>query len=88
MKDHFSDAQLLYDWYRKGKGTAIGSDGRKAIRVEKTDRGYELILDVSGYGAIRYLLKSYPGNRRLKYSDLVNTYKEMYKDSTSYFGIG
>ena len=80
MKDHFSDAQLLYDWYRKGKGTAIGSDGRKAIRVEKTDRGYELILDVSGYGAIRYLLKSYPGNRRLKYSDLVNTYKEMYKD--------
>ena len=78
LQDHFKDAQLLYNWYLGGKGTAIGSNSRKAIRLEKTSEGYILYLDVPEYGLVKYYLKDNPGNRELKYSDLKSVVRTIY----------
>lgn len=83
LPDHFRDAQLLYNWYLGGKGTAIGSANRKAIRLEKSPEGdYVLYLDVPGYGRIEYHLKNNPGNRELKYSDLKKVIKPAYNKNS------
>lgn len=78
LQDHFRDAQLLYNWYLGGKGKAIGSGNRKAIRLEKTSKGYILYLDVPGYGKVKYYLKDNPGNRKLRYSDLKSVARTVY----------
>lgn len=86
MSEHFGDANLLYNWFLSGKSKAkgsIGADGirRDAIRMEKEKNGkYVLVLDVPGYGFVKYYLKQNPGNKPLRYWNLDKVVKQTYKD--------
>lgn len=80
MSEHFGDAKLLYDWLLSGKGTIKGTGNERAIRMTTEDGRYVLVLDVPGYGYVKYYLKQNPGNKPLRYWNLDKVVKHTYKD--------
>ena len=80
MSEHFGDAKSLYDWLLAGKGTVKGTGNNRAIRMTTEKGRYVLLLDVPGYGFVKYYLKQNPGNKPLRYWNLDKVVKQTYKD--------
>lgn len=80
MSEHFGDAKSLYNWLLAGKGTIKGTGNERAIRMTTEDGKYVLILDVPGYGYVKYYLKQNPGNKPLRYWNLDKVVKHTYKN--------
>lgn len=80
MSEHFGDAKLLYDWLLSGKSTVKGTGNERAIRMTTEDGRYVLLLDLPGYGYVKYYLKQNPGNKPLRYWNLDKVVKHTYKD--------
>ena len=80
MSEHFGDAKSLYNWLLAGKGTVKGTGNEKAIRMITENGRYVLLLDVPGYGYVKYYLKQNPGNKPLRYWNLDKVVKHTYKD--------
>lgn len=80
MSEHFGDAKALYDWLLAGKRIIKGTGNEKAIRMTTEDGKYVLVLDLPGYGYVKYYLKQNPGNKPLRYWNLDKVVKHTYKD--------
>lgn len=80
MSEHFGDARSLYNWFLAGKSTIKGTDNERAIRMTTEDGKYVLVLDVPGYGYVKYYLKQNPGNKPLRYWNLDKVVKRTYKN--------